>query len=144
MAAPTIQQLEAQLKEQGLLLRTHEEADHAEVSALFAAGMRYYGPENGYDIRPEHHEWREGYIQHGIEGDLSADMEACYLNPRGNFWVVVDEREGSKTEGGIVGIVGAQSPPDGTAKSDGSERPQDDDGTPHRTPPCVPLAPCLR
>ena len=83
--------------------------------------------------------WRAGYIKKGIETDLSiegyegapAGMSSVYLTERGNFWVAVDERTDSDTHGQIIGMVGAQCPPDPTPHTDGYIVPANEDGAPH-------------
>jgi hypothetical protein len=53
-----------------------------------------------------------------------------YLTERGNFWVAIDEREDSQTYGQIIGMVGAQCPPDSAPHTDGSVVPSNDCGAP--------------
>lgn len=55
-------------------------------------------------------------------------MRDVYLTERGNFWCAIDERLESATHGQIIGIVGAQCPPDPTPHTDGSVVPASDSG----------------
>ena len=77
------------------------------------------------------------YIRKGIEGDLAIEhpdgrgMREVYLTNRGNFWCAVDQRTDSATYGKIIGIVGAQCPPDSTPHTDGSIVPANTYGAKH-------------
>jgi GNAT superfamily N-acetyltransferase len=109
------------LSEGSVAIRVWERADHAEVEALFGAGMRDAHSDEGgaapCPARDSHLlEFLEAYIKKG-EGNLAASMEAEFFSttPPGNYWVAVDQRPDSATVGKIIGMVGAQCGPSGAA-----------------------------